>query len=329
MITAFVAAVALLQPATPAAPDAAKPVLLGRVFQKGQKFAYDVKSNLQVEQRQYGLETFLPSDLDINYGFTMEVQQMKADGIAQVLYLRPTMTQITGETYESPPKTQVIKTNYKLQADVSPINELLNTKDLNPPKPAPAKPGALWLRTLSSQDAAGIPVIGNYIQELYRLALFIGTLDSGMDFSPKMPYDEVAPGATWKRTVGYQPQRTAATGGNTAVQRLDYTFQYDGVAEADGKPVHRITATLKLDTDAAPMLNELVPGGESTTGLKKVELKLEAKIVFDLDLKTMHTLGARAESTGGIKVFITPLGNEPYLEERLKGRTSLRLLSLK
>jgi hypothetical protein len=332
-LTAIAATLVLAQAAPPAtAPptEQVAPIQLGRVFQKGQRLAYEVRSNLQIEQRQFGLHTFIPSELDINYDFTLEVQEMKADGIAQVLYLRPTMTQIDGETYAAPPKTTVHRTNIRLQLDVSPINEILNIRDLNPPSPAPARPDASRALMASGlQGAPEIPVISRYIQELYRLALFIGALDSGMDFSPKLPYEEVRPGATWRRTVGYQPQRLPGATGETVVKRLDYTFTYDGIVESGGRRVHRVTATLGLDTDAAPMLNQMVPGGAATTGLSRAELKLSARIRFDLDLESMHTILAQAESEGSTRIFATQLGNEPALEDRFRGRTTLRLASLR
>ncbi len=50
-------------------------------------------------------------------------------------------------------------------------------------------------------------------------------------------------------TGGIEPQ---------AVQRLDYVYSYDGVVDSNGQKVHRVTAKLNLDTDAAPYINSFM-----------------------------------------------------------------------
>src|SRR5688572_25325461 len=88
------------------------PITLERVFAKGEKGTYKVASSLQIETRQMGSDTFMPEDLDINYDFTYEVTEVKGDGIAVLRYKRPSMVEITGETYNSPPKSKVVKSNF-------------------------------------------------------------------------------------------------------------------------------------------------------------------------------------------------------------------------
>lgn len=301
---------------------AAEPVDLERVFVKGEKSQYSVDSSLNYESRQAGLNTFIPEDLDIKYKFTTEVLALKNDGYCEMSYRRPTMTTIEGETAESPPKTKIDKVDYNLRLDVSPINEITKVVDLNPPKTPPKKDG-LWMTPGGGLSAAQV---GQFTQEIFRLALFIGSLDSALDFSPKLPFEPVTVGETWKRTVGYSPQALKGKDNRSAVQRLDYVFTYKGVQESGGKQIHRITATLELDTDAAPFINQSLGMTPEQSGLKSMQLKLSASIDFDLDLKSRKTLLAVAESTGGISVTLTQLPGRPYEEVRLKGRTVMRLL---
>lgn len=292
---------------------------------------YDIKSQLQIEQRQQGLETFIPEDFDMNYQFTLQVVAMKADGIAQVIYKRPAMTLIEGETFDSAPVTTIEKSNLNFTLTLSPINEILEFKENKPePKPAPKKAPkkASWLSGTATNSAQD-PIM-QFINELHRLALFTGNFDSALDFSPKLPFSEVQVGETWKRTVGYQPQRLKDRQGKSAVQRLDYTFTYRGPVSVGGKTVQRVTAELNLDTDLAEWANQLVgprpdDGGDA---LKRLPLRLKAAIEFDLDLKTGHTLEARAKSEGGFKVFLTGSPSVAAFEQNLRGKTAMKLKSL-
>ena len=86
---------------------------LGRVFKAGEKQEYAIAAHLLIEARDIGLLTWVPEELDINYKFNTEVKESKADGIVDMVYLRPTMTQIEGETADSPPKSKVEKTDRK------------------------------------------------------------------------------------------------------------------------------------------------------------------------------------------------------------------------
>ena len=55
-------------------------VSLGRTFAKGERLQYQVKSTINAQSRQRGLETWIPEDHDIQYKFTVEVLDLKADG---------------------------------------------------------------------------------------------------------------------------------------------------------------------------------------------------------------------------------------------------------
>lgn len=304
-------------------------ISLMRTFRAGSKDEYEVKSHLQIEQRQFGLNTWIPEDLDVEYKYTVEVKELKVDDIAKVLYTRPTMTVIEGETFDTPAKTKVEKVDYKYELDLSPTNEILNIKDLNPKKPEEKKDG-FWLRSaLAGKELAQQSLLDAIGGDLYRMALFISDFEGSLDFSPKLPYEEIEKGYKWKRTVSYQPQRLRGDDNKVAMQRVDYTYEYDGVVESQGKQVHRVKGYVNLDTDYAEYIHQMMGRTSQQTGLKEVRLKIDTLIEFDLDLQTRKTLRTVATANGTMNVVITRLPNEPVLESRFKGRTIMRLLSSK
>lgn len=322
ILTALVAALSV----SPVAQEAQ----LARTHQLGEKLTYQVKSNMSIQHRVYGRPTWIPEDLDMNYQFTTEVKAIKPEGVVDMLYLRPTMTIITGETFDSPPKKNTEKVNFNLLLTVSPANEILNMKDLNPPpkpKPGAKSDGALIRATSAGYTPAQIPFIGQFIGEVHRLALFAGNLQSALDFSPRLPFDTLKVGDTWKRTVGYSPQKLKGKDGKTVNQRLDYTFTYKGLVDVNGKKVYRVSGECGLDTDLATYVNELFELKPEDTGLKSIPLKFKANIEFDLDQATRKTLRAVATSEGGFQIILTDLPNEPVEEETFTGQTTLRLVS--
>jgi hypothetical protein len=317
-------------------PVDTKAVSLSRVFPKNEKLVYGITSNLHIETRPYGLQTFLPEDLDLNYKFTTEVKELKADGIALLHYTRPTMVQIAGETYNAPSKTTVEKVDMNYDLTVSPINQILEIKDLNPPKKKtpPKKQGGgdgdaypqYALRASGRQSPLG-GLLNQFIGEVYRLALNVGSMDSALDFSPKLPLDDVKVGETWKTTVSYQPQKLKGKDGKQAVQRLDYTFTYKGVVTVNGKQYQRVNAALDLNTDLGAFVNQVLDAKPEQTGLKDIPLTLKQSIDYDLDMTTKRTMYAKSKAEGGFKINITQIA-EPVQEEKLTGSTEMRLLSV-
>ncbi len=306
------------------APPNAAPVALARTFKKGERLTYRVDSNLAVQRRFRGLQTWMPEDLDLSYGFTTEVTAMKTDGIAQIRYKRPTFTVIEGETHNAPPKRKVEKVNYDMLITVSPLNEIIDMKDLG--KKKSARETRPLLRSLSrgGQSAVLRGPLAGFISDIYRLALFVGSFDSALDFSPKLSLDEVKVGDTWKRTAGYQPQKVK---GKHAVQRLDYTYTYKGRMKSGKTTVERIQATLALDANLADFVHEAYDVKPQETGLKGIPVNLKATIDFDLDPKTKRTLRATARAKGGFQVVITELPDEPIEEQTFEGTTILKLVS--
>jgi len=289
------------------------PVQLQRVFSVGEKSSYAVRSLLQVQTKSIQLTEFIPFDIGLEYDFTTEVTKLKADGIAEMRYKRPTITQVDGETFDRPERRKVEKVNLDSLLTVSPINEILSSKDQGKKTGKWMLPGRTALQN----------ILTSFTQEIYRLSLFIGSIDSSLDFNPKLPFDPVKPGDTWKRTAGFSPQQVKGTEGKSAVQRLDYTYEYKGAMESNGQKFHRVTATLALDTDAGAYINQLLRKPASETGLKEAKLQLRATIEFDLDIRTCKTVKAVATSEGSVAISIIDVPQGPVLEERLKGTTTL------
>jgi hypothetical protein len=301
-------------------------VELLRQFKVGENLKYQVRSLLVLETKRLGLPYFQPSDMEINYDSSIEVKKLKTDGFAEVVYKRPTMDIVEGETSEEDRKVNKERVNMNFALTLSPINEFTNAKDLNPPKPAPRSSGAAkWASPgfgSTMQEGESLPFVG----ELYRLALFVGSLDTAIDLSPKLPYDEVRPGAAWKMTASYQPQTLKGAKGKMAVQRLDWTYTYDGVVTSQGKRVHRITGVLKLDTDLGAFFNQAAGVSAGESDLEKLPVKLDSKVTFDLDLNTRHTLSALAETKGTWSLKMSGLESN-FIEEKISGRTTLTLVS--
>ena len=296
-------------------------VTLSRKYTANEKLAYSVHATMNAEHRGGALETWIPEDLDITYSFTTLTQALKADGIAQILYTRPTFTITEGETFTSPPKSKVDKLNQSVRLTMSPINEILDVKDLTPKKD---KKGVLFVRTPARRQAMSF--LGEFIGEIQRLSLFVGSFDSALDLAPRLPLDEVKVGDTWKRTVSYQPQKLKSKDNKQVVQRLDYTYTYRGIVQSQGKSVQRVEATLEFSNDLAEFFNQTVESTSEDTGLKKIPLKLSAKINFDLDVKSGKTIYAEANGAGGFQVFTTEDDDDATYEEKYKGRTILKLV---
>lgn len=301
------------------------PVELRRVFVKGEKAQYEVRASLQTERRAGELQTWFPDEIELIYKFNYEVLSMKSDGICVMRYLRPTMTQIQGETAESLPVTKVEKVNYDFNLTVSPVNEVIEVKE----NPKPKKPASLLVAGMFGSGQPQLQnFIGQFVGEIYRLALFVGTLDASMDFAPPLPIVEVEPGDTWKKTVGFSPQKLSGKSGKVAVQRLDYTYKYIGIVDTGKRKVHRIEGELNLTNDLAEFIHQSFNVKSDQTGLKEIPMTMKAKVSFDLDLKTHQTISGRASAEGGFKIVAVGQ-SQPVQEEKFKSSVTLNLLSLK
>ncbi|MER3496109.1 MAG: hypothetical protein C4320_04470 [Armatimonadota bacterium] len=325
MVFASLFALALLpQAATVPKKAEGEKVTLARRLKVGERLSYIVKAAYTNEEKSGDVLTFVPSDQEVRYNFTLDTLREKGDGIVEAYYLRPTMTVTIGDTGESGPVSKVQKINQRVRLTLAPNNELLDIKD-ETPKP-PKKPGGnASLRLNRQAEGVVLSVIGEYIGEISRLSFFIGPFDSSLDLAPRLPNEAVKPGDTWKRTVGYAPQKTKGDGAKMATQRLDYTFRYDGLMQSRGKKVQRVSANLNLKTDLAAFGRQLGASlGDSI--INKCPVTLDATIEYDLDPVNFQTLRAVANSSNSYQIYLRDRPT-PIQEGRARGTTTLSLLS--
>ena len=331
MISAVIFASSILKPSQASE-------FLYREFKKGEQHKYEVRSYMIDEIAEYPVITAIPQRIDLNYDFTLKVLDVKNGGFAVAEYRRPTMTQINGETAESAPVRNVEKIDMNFKMDLSPINEITNVEDLpktnSTGKGLPLPGGYLvkWERALQQLRATSPEAYANlqaldisqFIGELQRMVLFIGSLDSAIDFNPKLPLDEVEVGDTWKKTVSYQPQSKSGKKGEIINQRLDMTYKYEGIKVVDGVKVHRITASVDLDTDIAKFFNDLLGASPSQTGLSKMPMKLNSKLEFDLDLKSKATLYAEGNSNASWSIEVPQLPGQAVVSSKMTGKVKMQ-----
>jgi hypothetical protein len=272
----------------------------------------------------------------MSYKFSADVKSIKPDGSAIIDYKRPTMTQIVDEPGADKADTDVEKLDWHVLLTVSPANELLAMKDLNPPKPKKneAKVQPMVLNHMMAMRAAAgggqilDALLGSLTDGLYGLLMFEGSIDSGFDFSPKLPFEDVVVGATWKRTVGYTPQKLKDKGEKMEMQRIDYTFSYAGIVDNGKQKVYRIHADVEINSDLGAFINQssgLKPG---QSALKSLPFKLKSKVDYDLDMKTRKTLKVVATSEASAQIFLSSY-EDPYEEMKFKGRAVMKPITRK
>ncbi|MBL8068130.1 MAG: hypothetical protein JNM28_06750 [Armatimonadetes bacterium] len=302
---------------------------LYRSFEKGKTFSYSVRTHLQSDTRQGELNTFIPSEVDLNYDFTYQITDVKSSGLAKVLYQRPAITQIDGETADRGPVETKIPLKWKMELDLSPVNAVTGIKDLSPKTDKRLFTFPKGFKNFYTMTPAmRQDIVSQFAGELQRLALFIGGLDSSLDFAPKLPVGEVEVGDTWRQTMSYQPMELKGSGGKFEVQRLDMDLTYKGPGEYNGKPAELVEGVIHLDSDAAQYINQAMRMTANESGLSKLPLQLDSKITFYLDPKGLHTLRADARTTGGWSIYLTRV-EKPMIEEKIKGRASITLQSIK
>jgi hypothetical protein len=309
-----------------AAPPSA-PVDLGRVYEKNEKLAYQVRSHVTAESRMNGLDTFIPQDLDINYNFIEQVTAMRPDGIAVMHYERPSMTEITGETVNAGPVAKTTKVDLDYLLSVSPVNQILEEKDVSKSPNRPSEIGGKAIQLRNRQDARSF--FAPFISDIHRLALFIGGVEDSLDFAPKLPLHSVKVGDIWKATVGFQPQKLKGSDAKSAVQRLDYAYTYLGPIEKDGKKYLRVEGKLDFSTDLAEFFKQLLGSQATETNVAKVPLHFTATIDFDLDPSTHDTIRAVGVTEGGYQIYLTNDPDNAMEEERFKGKTTMELTGKK
>jgi len=329
MIASALGLVMLVTSHQAATPPAPAKVTLQRTFKAGQKLTYKFASELIAEQRGFELTTYLPISQGYEYTFTNQVVSVSPDGIAQCIYKRPTMTFILGETWDHDEKRVPIKMDMNLSMQVSPINEILGIKDLSPKKPekkkTPDEDSNLFMAHASPRSQSEF--VGQFTNELYRIAMFVGSFDTTLDFAPKLPIRDAKVGDTWKITVGFAPQRVAGSKNKeNAVQRLDFTYRYDGLMESEGKKVQRVSASFALETDAAEYVHQVTGLKPSDTGIKSLNIKMNSAVKFDLEPETLTTLRADAHSEGTYAFHAAAVKEQAYEDGKFKADAKLRLV---
>lgn len=317
-LIAFLATAAIQAAQTPTPSD------LSRVFTKGEKVAYKILSHITAEQRLGLLDTFIPSDLDINYNFTTVVTDMKGDGIAVMHYQRPTMTEVIGETAESGPISKTLNIDLDYVLSVSPINQILEEKDISKHPDHRAAIGSNFIGFRQAQDARSF--FAPFIEDVHRLALFIGGVQDSLDFAPKLPFQPVKPGSHWNATVGFEPQALKGSDGKSAIQRLDYVYTYLGPVTTDGKKVLRVEAKLDFKSDLAQYLKQVISKNGGETNVDKLPLQFQSTIDFDLDPVSHDTLHAEGTTKGGYQVFLSDETSRAVEEEKFSGKTTIELI---
>ena len=227
-------------------------------------------------------------------------RSLDEDGNASMRYER-------GPTYQinTDPETLAAKKNkesdpFKIDLVLSPINHFIEIKEVKAPAKYSPKLNVMLQQQISPTDITQI-FAGSYIMDLYRLSLFVGSLDSSFDFSPKLPEDPIKVGDTWLNTVSYQPQKTGA-GPQTMVQRLDMKYRYDGQKTVNNKKVERISATLSMDSELTSFINSQYGMSASESPIKGMRLTFKSDVTFDLEPKTFKTLRGQALSNGTVKL---------------------------
>lgn len=295
---------------------------LAHLFRKGEKTSFQVQSRLRSEFRPRGTDTWFPDSTDYRYRFDVEVQDVLPQGVAKIRYRRPSITKTFSEQFDRPERTETERVEDDILLQISSANEILDAADVKKPKPTTAVKddwhGPLGVISQATPE--------RFLKTFYGLALFTGSLESSIDFNPRLPFDKVKKGETWKRTATYAPQKLKGSA-SLAVQRLDYAYTYGGVVESRGRLVDRVSASLHLESDVAAYLHQTYGLEASQTHLRSLPVTLDATMEFDLDRKTHQTLRAEAHSRGEIRVFTSESGADPSYEERIDGETSMEPLS--
>jgi hypothetical protein len=297
------------------------PIALKRQFEPGLKSAYKVEANLHVERRMIGLVTFLPQDVTISYGFTTLVESVQA-GVGKIRYERPTVSVYEGDWNDQPAHTDVEKVHQVENISLSEINEVVDHKSLGKKQEDGARALARLKAGLNRQADS---IITPFIEDMERNSLFIGPVDSSMDFAPRLDFQPVKVGDTWKRTVGFQPQKLKGKKGKALVQRIDLTYTYAGTGTLGGKPTVKVQAALDYTADLGDYLNGVVGASSDVTEISTIPVTLHCKLEFDLDPKTLQTLRGTCNSEGGFSIRVTKQ-LEPVVEEKLKGETVMTLV---
>jgi len=275
------------------------------------------------------LATFIPHEIEYKYTFFTNTLDVNST-VATMRYSRPSITEISGSTTDSDPVPKVVKLDILATMELSPINQVLDFKDQTPKKKKNPDTGgtpviALRRAVAGAQDSI-LDFIGPFIDDLEQLSVFIGGIDGSLDLEPKLSLDSVKVGDTWKRTVGYQPQKLSSKAGKTVIQRLDLAYTYGGLVQSRGKSVQRVHAEIKLNTDLGKYVNDLFDAKPENTGLGSIPTTMNIAMDFDLDPTTLQTLYGSVRSDGSFKIFAFRT-RSAVIEQNIHGTSEMKLVS--
>lgn len=308
------------------------PVVLERKFTAGDRFVYKFNTKTFSDDRDYQFDMFMPNTQESMYTATTDVLEVKPSGAVVCRWVVSDAWFILGENASRDEMRIKDKEGADYRVEVTQVNDILDMRDNRPPKPEKNAPKteADWMRSLMA--AAVQPTldqwVGQYVGPIYQLAGFTGGPYSGLDFAPKLPLDEVKVGDTWKKTVGFSPQKLRNDKDKKmAVTRLDYTYTYRGLVEEDGKKYLKITSACSLKTDVNDFLGQLM-GSQENSPMSKAPLTWDAKVEYWLDPVTLHTINIEASSEGKFEMWVKEIKEQAYQESRLRSKASYKLVSL-
>jgi hypothetical protein len=319
--------------------DAAKvaPKQLRRQLPIGLEEIYGYSALLTSERRdpRMNLDTYLPETQRLMYQFKLNVKEKKADDIVVLDYLRTGFKVAVEGGAEGEQYIPMDGGNLNFKITLSPTNAVLDLVDISPKKPEKKvkDENVMWLRRLQdggvvSGQALTQQVVGQFFQELQRMSLMIGSLDSSMDFAPKLPDEEVVPGDTWEETVSYQPQRARGTK-STTVQRLDMTYTYVGLVKVNGKPFEQIKGSVTMDANLKDYIDGAYGIPKAQSPFKSVNVKFQMNSVFNLDPKSLRTVYAEVRSNGNLSTDFDFQGMRTTSEDRFTGEAKIANRSAK
>jgi len=247
----------------------------------------------------------------------MKVEKLKPDGIADVRFQREKISVRSGETFESGPKTEEIKTNENLVFTLAPTNQILSVRDESKKPPLPAQ----WATAAGSLSAPVQDMISSWIAQMHQLAGFVNFFDRG----PILPEQPVEVGATWEETVGYAPivVEKGADKGKALNARIDYKYTYQGVTEYEGRSVYHVRGTYEMNTDAAKYIEELLKDQREMSPFQEIRLQLKGTVDYYLDRNTCDAFRIRGEAEGYFSMTLKGEPGGPVLEQKIRSRASL------
>lgn len=307
-----------------------KPVSFQRTFKVGEKSHYKVHATVETEVRAPAqqLLTYIPQDSIIFYDYFTKVTKVEA-GNATLRYYRPSVFETDDNGSEDGPITKKVPLEVIMDLTVSPINEILDEKEVSSIKdPQPItvpNPNNVMVPGFR-QSAGALGLFGGLFSQLQQISAMIGGPGSGIDLKPELSLDPLSVGSTWQKTVGYQPQQLGGGSTKTAIKRLDVTYTFKGLTTYKGKSYYEIDGSIHLNSDLTNYFRDQYHVTAEQTHVKTIPMNLDTTLKFYLDPQTKQTVLGTVDSTGGMSLTSTDF-DQPLVELKIKSNSSLELVS--